>query len=228
MTSVDSTTMLTLKDVCKSYVSGTSEIDVLERVSFELPPGATCSLVGPSGSGKTTLLSVCAGLDTIDSGSVQLCGSELTQLSEDERARLRAQHVGFVFQSFQLLPSLTALENVMVPAELVGRGDARERAVALLEDVGLGARCDHYPAQLSGGEKQRVAIARAYINTPQMLFADEPTGNLDPSTAAHIEELLFKLNREQNTTLLMATHNMELAAKTEMVFRVADGGVHIQ
>jgi putative ABC transport system ATP-binding protein len=184
--------------------------------------------VGPSGSGKTTLLGLIAGLDQPTQGSVTLAGHSLAELSEDQRAELRARTVGFVFQSFQLLPTLTALENVCVPLELGGGPGGREgaaRARELLERVGLGARLDHYPAQLSGGEQQRVALARAFANRPQLLFADEPTGNLDAETGHQVIELLLELNRDAGTTLVLVTHDLELAARAHRVIRLAGGRV---
>lgn len=181
--------------------------------------------MGPSGSGKTTLLGLCAGLDRVSSGSVVLNGILLDELSEDERASVRNQHVGFVFQNFQLLPALTALENVMVPLELRGDRNARETALSLLDKVALADRGHHYPLQLSGGEQQRVSIARAFSNSPKILFADEPTGNLDTETGEKVEKLLFELNRDAGTTLVLVTHDMELAAKTSRVVRMKNGTV---
>lgn len=190
-----------------------------------LDEGATCAIVGPSGSGKTTLLGLCAGLDTPTSGSVNLNGSNLSTLNEDERARLRNECVGFVFQSFQLIPTLTALENVMVPLELRGEGRAREYALELLERVGLSDRATHYPTQLSGGEQQRVALARAFINRPRILFADEPTGNLDAETSRRIVEILFELNTSLKTAIVLVTHDVELAEKAQNVIRLKAGRV---
>lgn len=217
--------MLKLNELCKKYVSGERELTVLSDVTFQIEGGATCSIVGPSGSGKTTLLGLCAGLDRPTSGVVQLNGHDLNALDEEGLAELRNKSVGFVFQSFQLIPTLTALENVMVPAELKRQKDVREWAVSLLEKVGLGDRLEHYPTQLSGGEQQRVALARAFVNRPQVLFADEPTGNLDAATSGNVEELLFELNREQGTTLILVTHNLELAAKTERIISLRGGRV---
>jgi len=184
--------------------------------------------VGPSGSGKTTLLGLCAGLDRPSSGTVTLNGIPLNPLNEDERAQVRNQHVGFVFQTFQLVPTLTAIENVMVPLELRGEAtkEVRERARELLESVGLGDRTHHYPTQLSGGEQQRVAIARAFINNPKILFADEPTGNLDTETGEYIENLIFELNEKQGTTLVMVTHDLELAKKCDRIIRLKNGLVN--
>ena len=191
---MDDPFVLRVDALTKSFSSGGRMLTVIDDVSFTVDEGETCSIVGPSGSGKTTLLGLCAGLDRPSSGTVTLCGIDLEPLDEDERAEVRNQHVGFVFQTFRLLPTLTALENVMVPAELRGTADARARAADLLGEVGLGDRLDHYPSQLSGGEQQRVAMARAFINEPRILFADEPTGNLDAETAERVEDLLFYLN----------------------------------
>ena len=220
-----SDSILELKRLTKTYPSGGKELTVLNDVSFSLQEGDTCAIVGPSGSGKTTLLGLAAGLDQPTSGSVRLCGVMLADLSEDERAAVRNQYVGFVFQSFQLIPTLTAIENVMVPAELRGIGGVRDRASTLLEKVGLGDRTGHYPAQLSGGEQQRVGLARAFINAPRILFADEPTGNLDADTGDTIESLLFELNRTAGTTLVLVTHNIDFAAKTNRIIRLRAGAV---
>lgn len=217
--------VLAVRALSKTYLSGGKPLLVLDDVSFELNDGDTCAIVGPSGSGKTTLLGLAAGLDTPSSGSVTLCGKDLAQLSEDQRARLRNQHVGFVFQSFRLIPTLTALENVRVPAELRGDTGVAERALGLLAEVGLGDRTDHYPSQLSGGEQQRVGLARAFINRPRILFADEPTGNLDTDTGSHIADLLFELNRTAGTTLVLVTHDLELASRTARVIRLRAGAV---
>ena len=217
--------MLEVQELTKTYKSGNKELTVLNQVSFKLEPGDTFSIVGPSGSGKTTLLGLCAGLDRASSGSVILNGTPLESLSEDERAALRNQHVGFIFQNFQLIPTLTALENVMVPMELLGKKGAAKVAMELLEKVGLADRHDHYPAQLSGGEQQRVSLARAFANQPKILFADEPTGNLDEDTAHKVEELLFQLNAETGTTLVLVTHNLELAAKTKRIIKLRGGKV---
>lgn len=201
------------------------DLTVLSGVSFALAAGETCAILGPSGSGKSTLLALCAGLDAASEGDILLEGQNLAELSEDERAALRVDRVGFVFQNFQLLPTLTALENVMVPAELLGTKDARSRAAELLGRVGLGGRLGHYPNQLSGGEQQRVAIARAFINEPALLFADEPTGNLDFETGHRIVEMLFELNREQGTALLLVTHDLELAGRASRVIRLRGGTI---
>ena len=216
---------LAAEKLTKSYASGERTLTVLDRVSFTIEHGTTCSIVGPSGSGKTTLLGLCAGLDRASSGSVQLDGVALETLDEDQRARLRNERVGFVFQNFQLVPTLSALENAMVPLELRGRKDARDRAAHWLERVGLGSRFDHYPTQLSGGEQQRVALARAFINSPRVLFADEPTGNLDGDTSGQVQELLFSLNREESTTLILVTHDLELAQRTQRIIRLRNGAV---
>lgn len=216
---------LAAEELTKSYASGERMLTVLDRVSFTIEHGTTCSIVGPSGSGKTTLLGLCAGLDRASSGSVQLDGVALESLDEDQRARLRNERVGFVFQNFQLVPTLSALENAMVPLELRGSKDARDRAAHWLERVGLGSRFDHYPTQLSGGEQQRVALARAFINSPRVLFADEPTGNLDGDTSDQVQELLFSLNREEGTTLILVTHDLELAQRTQRIIRLRNGAV---
>jgi putative ABC transport system ATP-binding protein len=219
------TYVLDVSHLTKSYQSGSRSLVVLRNVSFQLAESETCAIVGPSGSGKTTLLGLCAGLDRASAGAVRLCGIDLGPLSEDKRAEVRNQYVGFIFQSFQLVSTLTALENVMVPAELQGARHVRDRARELLEQVGLGNRIDHYPAQLSGGEQQRVAIARAFINRPAILFADEPTGNLDADTGALIEDLLFDLNRTAGTALVVVTHNVELARKTGRIISLRGGEV---
>lgn len=218
-----SDTILSVSHLTKTYPSGGRSLTVLDSVNFEISKGESCAIVGPSGSGKTTLLGLCAGLDRSTSGSVSLNGITLDKLSEDERAAVRNQHVGFIFQSFNLMPTLTALENVMIPMELKGEKGVRNRAIELLEKVGLGDRYNHYPSQLSGGEQQRVSIARAFSNSPTILFADEPTGNLDQETGATIEELIFELNREQGTTLVMVTHDLELASKTGRVIKMKGG-----
>lgn len=209
--------------VSKTYRSGSHSLTVLKELSFALEEGATCAIVGPSGSGKTTLLGLCAGLDQATSGSVRIAGRDLGPMTEDRRAAVRSELVGFVFQNFQLIPTLTALENVMVPLELRGPRNAREPAVELLKRVGLGARLDHYPVQLSGGEQQRVALARAFINRPRILFADEPTGNLDSQTSERVIEILFELNREAGTALVLVTHDLELARLTDRTIRLRNG-----
>ncbi len=217
--------MLVARTLTKEYRSGTAALAVLRDVSFEIPNGAFVAIVGPSGSGKTTLLGLLAGLDQPSRGAVVLDGSDLTQLDEDARAKLRGEKVGFIFQSFQLIPTLTAQENVQVPLELQGRSDAAARARDLLTRVGLGDRLDHFPTQLSGGEQQRVAIARAFANEPRILFADEPTGNLDGATGAKIVALLDQLNRESGATVVIVTHDLGLAEHAQRVIRLRDGVV---
>ncbi len=215
--------MLEVNNVQKTYNSGSREVRVLEDISFSVPQGESLSIVGPSGSGKTTLLGLCAGLDGVTSGSITINNILLNKLDEDELAQLRNQYVGFVFQNFQLIPTLTALENVMVPLELRGEKQVATRAQDLLKRVGLKDRMDHYPTQLSGGEQQRVAIARAFSNHPKILFADEPTGNLDEDTGQSVEDLLFEINREEGTTLIIVTHDIELANKTDQRIRLKGG-----
>ncbi|PSQ80476.1 MAG: ABC transporter [Bacteroidetes bacterium QS_1_63_11] len=217
--------VLRVEALTKTFPSGGRALTVIDDVSFAVEDGDTCAIAGPSGSGKTTLLGLCAGLDQPSSGHVELCGQDLTPLDENERAEVRNRNVGFVFQTFRLLPTLTALENVMVPAELRGSADPRARAADLLDEVGLGDRLDHYPSQLSGGEQQRVAMARAFINEPRVLFADEPTGNLDAETAGRIEGLLFDLNETAGTALVLVTHDEELAAQTERILRLRGGQI---
>lgn len=218
-------TVLSLDKVSKTFSSGERSLEVLKQNSFEARGGESIAIVGPSGSGKTTLLGICAGLDTPTKGEIKLNGVSLGDLNEDQRSEIRNRYVGFVFQNFQLLPTLTALENVMVPLELRGEGDVEAEARDLLEKVGLGERVDHYPVQLSGGEQQRVAIARAFINRPKILFADEPTGNLDSDTSHSIVDLLFELNRNSGTTLVLVTHDRELASKTDRILRIDNGKV---
>lgn len=215
--------VLKLEEVRKVYHSGREDLEVLKGVSFSVKEGETVSIIGPSGSGKTTLLGICAGLDQSSSGSVELCGQDVSGLGEDERAAVRGESVGFVFQNFQLLPTLTAVENVMVPLELRGERGARARALELLDKVGLSERASHYPIQLSGGEQQRVALARAFVNKPRILFADEPTGNLDADTSEPIVELLFDLNKTEGTTLVLVTHDLELAKTTDRLLRIDHG-----
>ncbi|PKD18299.1 ABC transporter [Salegentibacter salinarum] len=217
--------ILNVTNLEKSYSSGSKKLKVLQDINFNVEEGKTFAIVGPSGSGKTTLLGLCAGLDRPDTGSINLCGSELSNLSEDERALLRNKHIGFVFQDFQLLPTLTALENVAVPLELQGNKDASKIGKELLEKVGLGDRIHHYPSQLSGGEQQRVALARAFSTRPSILFADEPTGNLDAETGEKVEALLFDLNKEAGTTLIIVTHDIELAEKTQHILRLKGGRI---
>lgn len=209
----------------KTYPSGESELTVLQGVEFSLERGQSLAIVGPSGSGKTTLLGLCAGLDVPTAGSIQLLGTQLEALDEDGRASFRGENVGFVFQNFQLIPTLTALENVAVPLELRGITASDERARALLDKVGLAERLDHYPIQLSGGEQQRVALARAFINQPAILFADEPTGNLDGSNGSHIIDLLFELNAQQQTTLVLVTHDLGLAAMCDQQLSLKNGRI---
>jgi putative ABC transport system ATP-binding protein len=217
--------MLVARNLSKEYRSGDNRLTVLRDVNFAIPQGAFVAIVGPSGSGKTTLLGLLAGLDTPSTGQVILDGSDMTAMDEDQRARLRGQKVGFVFQSFQLISTLTALENVQVPLELRGESGAGERARELLSRVGLGDRLEHFPTQLSGGEQQRVAIARAFANAPRILFADEPTGNLDSDTGARIVELLESLNRESRTTIILVTHDHGLAGRAQRIIRLSDGRV---
>ncbi len=217
--------ILRVENLTKTYQSGNGPLTVLHDVSFDIQAGDTFSIVGPSGSGKTTLLGLCAGLDRATSGSVFLNDICLDTLGEDQRAAVRNQHVGFIFQNFQLLPTLTALENVMVPIELQGKRGAEKTARELLERVGLGQRGHHYPTQLSGGEQQRVSLARAFANRPKILFADEPTGNLDTDTGDTVQNLLFDLNREAGTTLVLVTHDLELAQRTQRIIRMRGGAV---
>jgi putative ABC transport system ATP-binding protein len=216
--------MLRCDALTKTYRSGGRELTVLNDISFAVEPGGFVAVVGPSGSGKTTLLGLLAGLDRPTSGTVHLDGADLTQLDGDALARLRGGKVGFVFQSFQLIPTLTARENVQVPLELRGEA-AADRATGLLERVGLADRADHYPAQLSGGEQQRVALARAFSTRPKVLFADEPTGNLDARTGAGIIDLMTELNRDLGTTLVLVTHDLDLAGRARRTIRLADGRV---
>jgi putative ABC transport system ATP-binding protein len=215
--------VLEATSVNKKYILPNSELTVLDDVSFCIEKGTTVSIIGPSGSGKTTLLGLCAGLDVPTSGALALMGFKLNNMNEDDRAFLRNQSVGFVFQNFQLLPTLTALENVMVPLELRGEKNVKQKAKELLERVGLKERLHHYPTQLSGGEQQRVAMARAFMNTPTILFADEPTGNLDEENATHITSLLFQMNKEEKTTLVLVTHNLELANQTQRILKMKGG-----
>ncbi|MDR6782912.1 putative ABC transport system ATP-binding protein [Pedobacter africanus] len=215
--------ILDIQNVSKTYKSAGNALTVLSDISFSVEQGATVAITGPSGSGKTTLLGLCAGLDRASSGSVALNNVKLDQLTEDERAAVRNRYVGFIFQNFQLMPTLTALENVMVPMELRREKDVRARAVELLDKVGLSARANHYPIQLSGGEQQRVSLARAFSNRPAILFADEPTGNLDGETSEKIEKLMFDLNHEAGTTLVIVTHDLELASRTSRIIRLKSG-----
>jgi len=219
--------LIVARNLEQTYQSAGRPLTVLAAVNLEIASHEFVAIVGPSGSGKTTLLGLLAGLDRPSAGSVQLDGRDLNGLSEDERAVFRARNVGFVFQTFQLIPTLTALENVMVPVELSNGAtrDARERAADLLERVGLADRHDHYPAQLSGGEQQRVALARAFANRPKILFADEPTGNLDTATGQRIINLLIELNQQLHTTLVLVTHDSELAGHAHRVIRLSGGHV---
>jgi putative ABC transport system ATP-binding protein len=215
--------ILDVRGLTRSYSSGNRVLTVVREISFSLAPAATCAIVGPSGSGKTTLLGLCAGLDQPTAGEVRLDGISLGSLDEDGRAKVRNDLVGFVFQNFQLIPTLTALENVMVPLELRGQSQVREPAIELLQRVGLGERLAHYPVQLSGGEQQRVALARAFINRPKILFADEPTGNLDSETGRLVIDCLFALNAEADTALVLVTHDNELARHTGRIIRLKGG-----
>jgi len=217
--------MLVARELSKEYRSGENTLAVLRDVSFSIPQGAFVAIVGPSGSGKTTLLGLIAGLDTPTRGKILLDDADLTAMDEDQRARLRGEKVGFVFQSFQLISTLTAIENVQVPLELRGDSGAAERARELLTRVGLGDRLDHFPTQMSGGEQQRVAIARAFANAPRILFADEPTGNLDSETGARIVQLLEELNRESKTTIILVTHDPALESRAQRIIRLSDGRV---
>jgi putative ABC transport system ATP-binding protein len=219
------TKILKIHELEKTYTSGSKEITVLHNISFEIEKGDTFSIVGPSGSGKTTLLGLCAGLDNPDSGTIELCGHNLKDLNEDERAQLRNKEVGFIFQNFQLLPTLTALENVIVPLELQGDKNAAQVGMELLNKVGLSNRFHHYPSQLSGGEQQRVALARAFSSSPSILFADEPTGNLDEETGEKVIQLLFELNKEAGTTLVIISHDLELAHRTQQILRLKGGKI---
>jgi putative ABC transport system ATP-binding protein len=217
--------ILHCRSLGRTYQSAGRDLTVLKDITFSIEPGEFLAILGPSGSGKTTLLGLLAGLDRPSSGTVILDGQELGSLSEDERARLRAEKIGFVFQSFQLIPTLTAQENVQVPLELRGERETRSRARELLGRVGLTGREHHYPAQLSGGEQQRVAVARGFSSRPRVLFADEPTGNLDASTGATIIELMVNLNRDLGTTLVLVTHDLDLASRAHRTIRLADGRV---
>jgi putative ABC transport system ATP-binding protein len=217
------TNILSVEHLTKLFKSGAQTLKVLDDISFAIEAGSACAIVGPSGSGKTTLIAICAGLERPNRGSVNFDGVALHRAGEEELARIRNQFLGFVFQSFQLLPSLTALENVMVPAEIRGENHARSRAADLLKRVGLQGRLDHYPIQLSGGEQQRVAIARAFMNRPKILFADEPTGNLDAETAAEIVRLIFELNATLGTTLMLVTHDRDLSQQAGRVITLKGG-----
>lgn len=215
--------ILNVEHLCKTFKSGDQTLTVLKDVSFAIEEGSACAIVGPSGSGKTTLIAICAGLERPSGGSVVFNSFPMHLSSEEELSRIRNQFIGFVFQSFQLLPSLTALENVMVPAEIRGENHARSRASELLKQVGLEGRLHHYPVQLSGGEQQRVAIARAFMNHPKILFADEPTGNLDTETAGDIVRLIFELNTTTGTTLMLVTHDRELTEQAGRIISLKGG-----
>ena len=217
--------VLKVNDLRKTYQSGSRALTVLDEINFSIHQGETVAIVGPSGSGKTTLLGLCAGLDKSTNGSVHLYNAVINTLDEDQRAAIRNEHVGFIFQNFQLISTLTALENVMIPLELQGKSGAAAVAEDLLTRVGLGDRMDHYPTQLSGGEQQRVSLARAFSNSPKILFADEPTGNLDEETGESVEQLMFDLNKEKGTTLIIVTHDMELAQKTSRIIKLKGGKI---
>ena len=224
----DTQPIIEAASIDKIYRTASDSVHALRGVSLEVQKGEIVAVMGPSGCGKTTLLNCMSGLDGIDAGDVQINGQSLSELTDDELSEYRARSMGFVFQTFHLLPTLTALENVLVPLELMGRGPAqglREGAAELLERVGLGDRLDHYPAQLSGGEQQRVALARAFANRPRILFADEPTGNLDQETGGRVIELMEALNREVRTTLVMVTHDLALAGRAHRIVRLAGGRV---
>jgi len=223
MESSDPQSIVTASDLTKRVTTADGTLTILEHVSLDIKRGETVALIGVSGSGKSTLLGLLAGLDSPTSGTVELCGENLTELDEDGRARVRGENTGFIFQSFQLLPSLTALDNVLLPLELLGRAGGAKLAKDLLDRVGLSARLSHYPKQLSGGEQQRVAIARAFVLGPSVLFADEPTGNLDAKTGEKVIDLLFELNRERNTTLIMVTHDEQLAQRCERRINIDAG-----
>ncbi len=218
--------ILEAKEIFKTYKGVNKDLTVLDNINFHVQKGEILAIVGPSGSGKTTLLGLCAGLDNPTSGILNLAAEPISKMSENEKADLRNRKVGFIFQNFQLLPTLTALENVMIPLELQGRAKgAKEKAINLLERVGLGGRHHHYPSQLSGGEQQRVSLARAFSNDPEILFADEPTGNLDEETGQIVENLLFELNKEKQTTLVIVTHDLELANKTDRIIKLKGGKI---
>ena len=218
-------TILDVENINKTYKSAGKSLTVLHQINFSIKKGSSVAITGPSGSGKTTILGLCAGLDQPTSGEIILNGNPLSEKSEDELANIRNQNIGFIFQNFQLMPTLTALENVMVPMELRGEKNIKNYALELLEKVGLADRADHYPIQLSGGEQQRVSLARAFSNKPAILFADEPTGNLDGETSDKIEKLLFELNVLAGTTLVIVTHNMDLAAKTNRIIKLKSGKI---
>lgn len=217
--------ILNIKNVSKTYKSGGQDLTVLDNISIAVEEGSTMAIVGPSGSGKTTLLGLAAGLDHASEGSIELNNITLDNLNEDERASVRNKYVGFIFQNFQLLPSLTALENIMVPLELRGQKNAKPIATDLLQQVGLGKRGHHYPSQLSGGEQQRISLARAFSNSPKILFADEPSGNLDGETSEKIIDMIFNLNKQTGTTLILVTHDLDLAGKTGRIIKLKAGKV---
>ena len=220
------THILSVSDLKKTYKGVNRELVVLDDINFTIHKGEIVSIVGPSGSGKTTLLGLCAGLDTPTNGRIDLTGETISSMTENEKAAVRNKKIGFIFQNFQLLPTLTAIENVMIPLELQGRsGGARNKAKELLSRVGLGDRLTHYPAQLSGGEQQRVSLARAFSNDPEVLFADEPTGNLDEETSEMVENLIFELNQEQGTTMIIVTHDLDLAHKTQRIIKLKGGRI---
>ena len=221
---VNASVILDVRGLTRSYPSGNGTLTVVKDISFSLAPASTCAIVGPSGSGKTTLIGLCAGLDQPTTGEVHLNGIALGALNEDGRAKVRNDLVGFVFQTFQLIPTLTALENVMVPLELRGQNQARDPAIELLRRVGLGERLSHYPVQLSGGEQQRVALARMLANDPVLILADEPTGNLDPETAEGIMDFLGELNGE-GRTIVMVTHDLRLAKRAKRALRLVNGAI---
>ena len=221
--SISNSVVLRTEGLGKQVSSPEGSLTILDDINMEVQAGEALALIGPSGAGKTTLLALLAGLDHPSVGTVSLCGEELTRMDEDGRAQVRARHVGFVFQSFHLLPSLTALENVMLPSELAGVSGAEARAREALVSIGLGARTSHYPKQLSGGEKQRVAIARAFVTRPKVLFADEPTGNLDAVSGNRIADLLFDLNEQAKTTLVLVTHDRQLADRCDRILELDAG-----
>lgn len=220
--------IIELTDLCKTYTMANSQVNVLQNLSLQIQPTQRVSIIGPSGSGKTTLLLILTGLETPSSGDIAIAGQALGSMSGDQRADLRREHIGIVFQSFHLIPSLTARENVALPLEIAGQGQSRERALHMLDRVGLVSRQDHYPSQLSGGEQQRVAMARALVHEPALIVADEPTGNLDEKTGELIMQLLFDLNRDSGTTLVLVTHDTELAERCDRTLRLHDGKLHEQ
>ncbi len=220
--------MIETKNVIKKVSTNEGELQILQPISFKVKAGDSVAIVGASGSGKSTLLGLLAGLDEVSGGEIYLDGSALHSMDEEQRARLRGEKVGFIFQSFMLVQSLTALENIMLPAEIAGLKDAKKRATDIIDQVGLGHRAHHFPNQLSGGEQQRVAIARAFITKPKLLFADEPTGNLDSENSKKIEELLFELNQNSDTTLILVTHDNELATKCDRQLRMNAGELREQ